>query len=304
MSAISQQGPIGTNVRTVPMRDRVKRGAFGLLMRVAPRTAARLAARMFFTPDRGVPSERMTKFLSSGERFTLESGSVRIQGWKWGAGPPVYLIHGWSGRGGQLSAFVEPLVARGFTVITFDAPGHGESAGNRSSLIAFANALRDLVDAFGPADGVIAHSLGGAAAAHAAHRGLDVPRLVVIGTPSEPGRFFGEFVADLGLEPSLAAWIRHDLEKRIGFLWDELSFQRIGPKQGTPLLVVHDRADKEVPFSEGEVIANAWPGARVLATSGLGHRRILHDSGVVREIVDFISLKDSIESPAASRQEG
>jgi len=40
----------------------------------------------------------------------------------------VLLVHGWGGRGAQLASFVEPLVARGFSVLTFDAPGHGASA--------------------------------------------------------------------------------------------------------------------------------------------------------------------------------
>jgi alpha-beta hydrolase superfamily lysophospholipase len=31
---------------------------------------------------------------------------------------------GWGGRGAQLAAFVEPLLARGFSVVTLDAPAH------------------------------------------------------------------------------------------------------------------------------------------------------------------------------------
>ena len=41
--------------------------------------------------------------------------------------PSVYLVHGWGGRGSQLAAFVEPLVAAGHRVVLFDAPSHGDS---------------------------------------------------------------------------------------------------------------------------------------------------------------------------------
>ncbi|MEO7919766.1 MAG: alpha/beta hydrolase [Thermoanaerobaculia bacterium] len=298
---------IRTNVRTFSFARMmtsaaqiIKRKAFGFFLRVAPRTAARTAARWFFTPIRGVPSERMTEFLATGQAFTLASSTGRIQGWSWGQGAPVYLVHGWSGRGGQLSAFVQPLVDRGYSVVTFDAPGHGLSEGAGSSLIAFAEVLRELVSKFGPAAGVVAHSLGGAAAAHAMRRGVAVPRLVLIGTPAEPARFFHGFVAHLGLSASLAEWIKRELEQRIGFVWSELSFAWMGPRLGTPLLVVHDRGDKEVPFQDGQAIADAWPGARLAATTGLGHRRILHDEGVVSQVVDFISRNETQDTKNAN----
>ncbi len=38
-----------------------------------------------------------------------------------------------------------------------------------------------------------------------------------------------------------------------------------------------------MPFSEGLRVARNWPGARLLATEGLGHRRVVRDSRVVNE---------------------
>ena len=55
-----------------------------------------------------------------------------------------------------------------------------------------------------------------------------------------------------------------------------------------PLLVVHDMNDAEVPIANGRVYAQA-PNARMLATDGLGHRRILRDLHVVDASVRFIA---------------
>ena len=55
-----------------------------------------------------------------------------------------------------------------------------------------------------------------------------------------------------------------------------------------PLLVVHDMNDAEVPIANGRVYAQA-PNARMLATDGLGHRRILRDLHVVDASVSFIA---------------
>jgi pimeloyl-ACP methyl ester carboxylesterase len=56
-----------------------------------------------------------------------------------------------------------------------------------------------------------------------------------------------------------------------------------------PALVIHDADDASVPWQQGEMIAAAWPGARLMKTQGLGHGRILRDPAVVEAAVAFIS---------------
>jgi hypothetical protein len=55
-------------------------------------------------------------------------------------------------------------------------------------------------------------------------------------------------------------------------------------------LVIHDEDDTDISWHSGEEIADAWLGARFIKTSGLGHRRIIHDREVIKHITDF--LKD------------
>jgi hypothetical protein len=64
---------------------------------------------------------------------------------------------------------------------------------------------------------------------------------------------------------------------------------RLAPALHTEVLVIHDRGDGEVPWQHGHAIARAWPGARVLDTDGLGHRRILRDPLVVSAAVEFLA---------------
>jgi len=69
--------------------------------------------------------------------------------------------------------------------------------------------------------------------------------------------------------------------------WSEFEAERVTGEQ--PMLVIHDREDREVPFSEGRRHVLNWPGARLQATRGLGHRRLLEDPAVIEAAVDFIS---------------
>jgi pimeloyl-ACP methyl ester carboxylesterase len=81
------------------------------------------------------------------------------------------------------------------------------------------------------------------------------------------------------------------VERRLGVPWSALDVERFAPGMRTPLLVIHDREDAEVPWQEGALIAQAWPDATLSTTSGLGHRRLLRDPGVVSEAVRFVCAR-------------
>jgi pimeloyl-ACP methyl ester carboxylesterase len=66
-----------------------------------------------------------------------------------------------------------------------------------------------------------------------------------------------------------------------------------------PLLLVHDRLDAETGWADSAAIARSWPGARLVSTTGLGHRRILRDPAVVAEATAFVA-----EQPSATAVPG
>ena len=82
--------------------------------------------------------------------------------------------------------------------------------------------------------------------------------------------------------------MRRNLENRLQINWEELHIPTLARAMTSPVLVVHDVKDGDVPYAHGEEIAHAWPGAQLFATKGLGHRGILRDREVLRRIVDFL----------------
>jgi len=287
--SVAPDGPQArTNVRYL-MGERVARAGFALLGRSAPGLAAWLADRLFFTPPPRRRSRRIEAFLATGRRREVNVGGAALATWRWGAGPVVLLAHGWGGVGGQLSSFVEPLVARGFSVVAFDAPGHGRSGGRRSSLVEFARALRGVADAAGAVHAVIAHSLGGAATALALRDGLSARRAVFVAAPADPEAWTREFARRLGVPAPVMDRMRSRVESRLGIRWSELRVLTLARSIETPLFLVHDRGDAEVPWEDGAALAAAWPGARLLTTTGLGHRRILREPSVVAAAVGFVA---------------
>jgi pimeloyl-ACP methyl ester carboxylesterase len=267
---------------------------------VVPAAAARRADRLFMTPPRHEPpaAEREALLETRRESVRVDSGRVRV--WIWGHGPAVLLVHGWGGRGGQLRAFVPPLLAAGLRAIAFDAPGHGASDGRRSSLPAMADAALAVAGAFGPVVGVVAHSAGSAATTVALSRGLRLDAAVFVSPPLDLARHSIRFAEVYGFSESVRAEMQRRIELRIGVRWADLHMLELAPRMTTPLLVIHDAADVEVPWDEGATIAGAWPGAELSTTRGLGHRRILRDSAVIGQGVAFLRDRLPLDLAVAS----
>ncbi len=273
-----------TNVRTEMSSHRWLRTGFGAAGRIAPDMTSAIAAHLFRRTRRSHPRP--------GEREVLRTAeSSRIAGmrvWSWGEGPTVLLVHGWNGRATQLGSLVEPLVARGYRVVAFDAIGHGESIGSQSSLPELANCIRQVVEELGGVFAIIAHSLGGAATTFALAYGMQVERAVFISPPADPREFLQIFGSALGIDEAVRARVKARVERRLGIPMEEMLAVEIASTMDVPLLVIHDRNDKEVPFEVGRSVADAWPGAELVITEGLGHQRILQDRAVTNAAVSFV----------------
>ena len=55
-----------------------------------------------------------------------------------------------------------------------------------------------------------------------------------------------------------------------------------------PLLIVHDKDDKEAPYECSTTLHDLARNSQLKLTSGLGHHRILRDPKTVQQIVQFV----------------
>ena len=253
---------------------------------VAPDAAQRLAFDWF-----GKPQRRTEAPFIAGHRFSIAEDGPELAVWDWGEGRTVLLVHGWNGNAAQLSGFVPPLVRAGYYVAAPDLPAHGASAGSRSNVRAMADALLRVGRRVGPVHAVIAHSLGAAASAIAMAEGLGAGRVVLIAPPADLPRYAGLFARALGLSPRSADGLLARLDRALGGR-ERFDLLQLAGRQTAPMLVLHDPADREVPFSDGKALADAWPGARIEASIGAGHTRALGDPAVISRAVAFVGDPD------------
>ncbi len=258
-----------------------------LLHAVSPSVAVNLAARLFLRPNRHRARPPAPRGIE-GHRFEIAVPGGSVAAWDFGEGPTVLLAHGWSGSAADLEAFIAPLVALGFYVVAWDAPGHGQSPGTSSSIPAMADALLAVAARVGPVHAVIAHSLGAAATTFALSRGLKPSRVALLAPAAQLDHFPASFARALGLGGHERE-VAHAIERRVGMPMAAIEPVTLAPALHVAALIVHDPSDREVPFSQAQALVSAWPKAVLLPAPRLGHRRLLRDETVVHATVTHVA---------------
>jgi pimeloyl-ACP methyl ester carboxylesterase len=218
-----------------------------------------------------------------------------------GDGAPLLLINGITRPIKSWEPFTREL--RGRTVVSFDAPGAGDSPTpvlplSIPSLAALAAAV---LDAAGLADAdVLGFSHGGAVAQQlAADFPERVRRLILVATScgvgSTPGRK-RDALAALGTADGASAWPQSD---PMGLLWQSLAFSNWSsiPFLGAiraPTLVVCGTGDTIVPPVNSRVLAGRIPGASLVMLQG-GHdlQRAESARALARTIEEFLLRSSS-----------
>jgi pimeloyl-ACP methyl ester carboxylesterase len=141
----------------------------------------------------------------------------------------------------------------------------------------------------GELDGIVAHSLGGAATVLALDRGVKARRVVLIASSSDPAGYTRRFAEIVGIGEGVRRGMESRIERLFGVRWEDFDVIAAARRRTEPALVIHDAEDAEVAWSDGEAIARAWPGAELVTTRGLGHIRIVHDPEVIARAVEFLA---------------
>lgn len=261
---------------------------------VLPSMAGALAYKLWFATRRFPTPRREIKWKESARTYTLPHQYGPLMLYAWGEdkpnAPTIVLLHGWNGRATQMGAFVEELLQAGFQVTAFDAPGHGLSPGNSTNILEVAAALQSVVDSLGTVDAVIAHSFGAMALTHALRHGLKLRKAVCISSPADATMLVEHFCSSLHIPNRTRKNLLARFHRQFGEnIWSRISSVENAQHLSIPVLIVHDENDQDVEVSHSKQIADAWPGAQLMITQGLGHRRILRHPPVLKAIKTFVS---------------
>jgi pimeloyl-ACP methyl ester carboxylesterase len=251
----------------------------------------KLASRIFTTPIKHKTPNRelMMEQNTKQEIVFVPKINKKIVVYHYGNSPKkILLVHGWSGRGTQLVKFADEIINLGYSTISFDAPAHGKSGTKTTLMPEFIASILELEKLYGPFESAIGHSLGGMALLNSVKQGLQLKKLVVIGSGDKVEDILDDYVKKLKLKPIIATKMSELFEKRFGEPMGNYA-AHISAKQVTiPTLVIHDENDYEVPIFCGKNIFKHLPNGEMYVTQRLGHRKILGDTNVINKTLDFI----------------
>ncbi|MDD3004623.1 alpha/beta hydrolase [Flavobacterium sp.] len=261
---------------------------------ISTRLAVVFAAKLFTTPIKHKMPKREFEMNKKTIQtpFHVPEINKDIVVYEWGNHTPkVLLVHGWSGRGTQLYKIAEALVNNGYSVVSFDAPGHGKSAGNSSIMLEFIASIKAIDQKFGPFEAAVGHSLGGMALFNAVKDGFKIKNLVTIGSGDVVKDIIHEFVSKLKIKKKAIELLSQHFEKKYKVPMNSFSAYLSAEKMNIPVLVIHDEDDDDVPVSAGIHIHKHLKNGSLMITQKLGHRKILGDEKVIQRTIEFIQNK-------------
>lgn len=262
---------------------------------LAPALAGRIAADAFGR-SRSKGGRTLFRMPLGAQTFEIAGNEDVRHGYLWKSqGPTVLLVHGWGSDSSSMIGFVKPLLALGFQVASFDAPAHGESAGNKTTMTRFVKAVGAVIKSLDNVQVIVGHSLGSiasvAAIAHANPRHAEaVKRLVLIAAPASLSTVLERWSTNRRqqLPPAVIGKVYDRLHVQNGVPVSHWDISVLGAAMDVPVLVIHDEHDPVVPLTEAQKLMRSLKNVRLEQTSGLGHSRILSAAPVKELITGFI----------------
>ncbi len=258
-----------------------------------PTWAARRCLSIFLKPKKYQRPTAEEAWYQQARKQKLNN-NLAINEWGVDGNPKVLLVHGWEGRGSQLGAFAEPLVQLGFHVIALDGPAHGESPEEETNAGAYARAMLTTQQELGTIEVIIGHSFGGGCSVLACSFGMKVNRLITISSPSNYAQVVRHFLNEAHLSPRAEKAFYHILALKASVRLEDIDIANLGQKLNIPILIIHDKTDKEVRYQNALSLHQAWPHSQLMTTEGLGHRRILKNNEVIDRVVQFMTSKKDL----------
>lgn len=263
-----------------------------LIAAVSITRAAEQAFKLFCTPQRKA-KKNISPVIKKAERLSIKVNDYMVYGYRWNHPSPQKLLiaHGFESSAQNFEGFVTPLINKGYEIIAFDAPAHGDSEGKQIVLPLYIDMLRAVSSTFGPFQAYIAHSLGGLALMHVLE---SMPqnenvKAVLIAPATEITSVIDRFFRLIQLNIKVRTVFDELSTRTTGMTFQQASGAGIIKNIKANILWFHDTEDDVTPFKDAEKIKNMHlPNVEFVVSKGLGHRKIYRDQHTINKVLHFL----------------
>jgi predicted alpha/beta hydrolase family esterase len=263
----------------------------------SPKRAAASAFELFCTPYSGKPKRIVPPVFSRSVALQFHLNGLNVHGFEWLPSNEKYqqtilICHGFDSSSFKFDQYIVPLLNANCRVLAFDAPGHGKSDGKTVNALIYRDTIITIEKQFGKLDAIIAHSLGGLAAALAMETLPDQQnrKLVLIAPATETSRAIHNFFRFIPVHQKTRNEFNSLVEQIAENPIEWLSIKRCIQHIDAKILWVHDETDWVCPFEDVVPIIQQKPAnIEFLITKGLGHSGIYRNQKVHDSIMYFLT---------------
>jgi pimeloyl-ACP methyl ester carboxylesterase len=264
---------------------------FKLISAFSKRKAAEKAFVIFGTPF--MKSVRKAP-VKNAEVIHFHLDGKKMNGYRWNHPQPkkALILHGFGSAAHKFEDYALLLIEKGFEVLAFDAPAHGDSEGDTTNAIEYSEMIKQVLEQFGPIDNFIAHSFGGISLSLALEQVKHdaMTKIVFIAPATETTTAVDGAFKMLKLKNET---VRNEFEKIIfeysGKKTEWFSIRRAMHNIKASVLWIHDEEDDITPWEDAEKVKeDNHPNIKFVTTKGLGHRKIYHDADIKSTVIKFL----------------
>jgi len=221
-------------------------------------------------------------------KIKLSYDGMDIQTYQWkGQNETVLLAHGWESNSGRWKNTIIRLQKLDYNIVALDAPAHGASGSAAFNAVLYSKFIEVVCEKFKPT-ALIGHSVGGMAISFFL-KNSDYPlakKLILLGAPAGFPGIFKNYTDLMGFNSRVQKGIEARIIEKFGFPSSHFNTAKFLRNTTCSGLIVHDKGDPIIPFSDALEIEASYENSTLISTSGLGHG--LKSKKVVDAIVDFL----------------
>ncbi|MBK6266574.1 alpha/beta hydrolase [Marivirga sp. S37H4] len=260
-----------------------------LLARISPKKAGEKGFRIFCTPFGGKLKKHHLDFLAGASSTNYNFNGTNIKVYQWGHGPKnVLFMHGWQSHSFRWKKYIEKLPLSEYTIIAYDAPGHGLSSGKQFTVPLNAYLLSKLVKKYNGFETVVSHSIGSMSVLYALaqYPHLSIGKIVSMATPGKVDDFLTFYQESLGLNARTFQLIKNEFQMYVKLDLEFIEASLFAKNIHIPGLIIHDKDDLETPYINAEALSKSWKNSSLVSTKGLGHN--LRSPKIIELVTDYI----------------
>lgn len=281
---------LSTNVRYIKARQRGTNLLLTVLWHLAPNATKNIILKRFFKPKSYALTPFEQQFLENGTLFHIHVQDKDIRCWKWGQGPGILFVHGWNGRGVNFAYFFKSVIDAGYSVITYDAPAHGESEGQVTNYFELSDTVRSFLN---PSrgfniQGIIAYSIGGSATINCISKDNPSVDIVLIAPALKLKELLFNAFNYHGVPEVVYRNLVGDMERYYGYDVHQDNPDVLAKSISSKMLIVHDKDDRTIPYTDSKTLSDKTDNFYLHTTEGLGHKQILKDNAVIDVITTYL----------------